>query len=169
MYSKHLKQIGQDTNIISSIQYDNVSVWIHLIQRFIYVLLTSFFFFFFVPTALFDQINCKQYIRTLFTNPQISLFSNFFIKNKSHNTIHTFKNYFATVFSISVFSFSKNKLNPNGSTPHYTMRRKNDNVVYPEEDSFFFFFFGSSKKYSFCPNLFVLYSIFEYPKILSCF
>ena len=29
----------------------------------------------------------------------------------SHDTIHTFKNYFAIVFS--VFSFSKNKFNPN--------------------------------------------------------
>ena len=29
----------------------------------------------------------------------------------SHNTIHTFKNYFVTVFS--VFSFSNNKFNPN--------------------------------------------------------
>ena len=37
----------------------------------------------------------------LFTDPQILLFSNFFIKNGSHGTIHTFKNYFATVF----FSF----------------------------------------------------------------
>ena len=46
-------------------------------------------------------------------NPQTFLFSNFFIKNGSHNTIHTFKNYFATVFSVSAFSFSKNKLNPN--------------------------------------------------------
>ena len=36
---------------------------------------------------------------------QISLFSHFFIKNRSHGTIHTFKFYFATVFS--VFSFSK--------------------------------------------------------------
>ena len=34
------------------------------------------------------------------------------IKNGSHGTFHTFKNYFATVFS--VFSFSNNKLNPNG-------------------------------------------------------
>ena len=33
------------------------------------------------------------------------------IKNESHGTIHTFKNYFATIFS--VFSFSKNKLYPN--------------------------------------------------------
>ena len=38
---------------------------------------------------------------TLFTNPQTSLFNNFFIKNRFHGTIHTFKNYFTTVF----FSF----------------------------------------------------------------
>ena len=34
------------------------------------------------------------------------------IKNGSHGTIHTFKNYFTTVFS--VFSFNKNKLYLNG-------------------------------------------------------
>ena len=45
---------------------------------------------------------------------QIPLFSNFFIKNGSHDTIHIFKNYFATVFSVSIFSFNKNKINPNG-------------------------------------------------------
>ena len=32
---------------------------------------------------------------------QIPLFNNFFIKNGSHGTIHTFKNYFATMFSVS--------------------------------------------------------------------
>ena len=37
---------------------------------------------------------------------------NFFIKNGSYDTIHTFKNYFATVFS--VFSFQQNKRYPNG-------------------------------------------------------
>ena len=36
---------------------------------------------------------------------QISFFNNFFIKNGSYDTIHIFKNYFATMFS--VFSFSK--------------------------------------------------------------
>ena len=36
---------------------------------------------------------------------------NFFIKNRSHDTIYIFKNYFDTVFS--VFSFSNNKFNPN--------------------------------------------------------
>ena len=40
---------------------------------------------------------------------QTSLFSNFFIKNGSHGTIHTFKNYFVTMFL--VFSF---QLYPNG-------------------------------------------------------
>ena len=52
-------------------------------------------------------------IHALFTNPQIPLFSNFFIKNGFYGTSHTFKKYFTTVFSVSVFSFSKNKLNPN--------------------------------------------------------
>ena len=34
---------------------------------------------------------------------QTSLFSNFFIKNGSYGTIHIFKNYFITVFSIFNF------------------------------------------------------------------
>jgi len=33
-------------------------------------------------------------------DPQISLFSNFFIKNRSQGIIHIFKNYFVTVFLI---------------------------------------------------------------------
>ena len=40
------------------------------------------------------------------SNPQISFFSNFFIKNGSHGTIYTFKNYFATVFFSFQFQFS---------------------------------------------------------------
>ena len=47
----------------------------------------------------------EQCIRALFTDPQITLFSNFFIKNGFHGTIHVFKNYFAIVFL--VFSFNK--------------------------------------------------------------
>ena len=47
----------------------------------------------------------EQCIRSLFTDPRISFFINFFIKNGSHGTIYIFKNYFAIVFS--VFSFSK--------------------------------------------------------------
>ena len=40
-------------------------------------------------------------------DPQTSFFNKTFIKNGSYSTIHTFKNYFATVFS--VFSFEQNK------------------------------------------------------------
>ena len=39
--------------------------------------------------------------------------NNFFIKNWSHNTIHTFKNYFVTVFSVFSFQFQQNKSYPN--------------------------------------------------------
>ena len=39
------------------------------------------------------------------------------IVHRSHNTIHILKNYFATVFL--VFSFSKNKFNPNGPYVSY--------------------------------------------------
>ena len=57
--------------------------------------------------AKFDFSPSSQPIRThraLFTDPQISLFSNFFIKNGSHGTIYTFKNYFATMFFSFQFS-----------------------------------------------------------------
>ena len=39
----------------------------------------------------------------LFTGPTSTMFCNFFFKIGSHDTIHTFKNYFTTVFS--VFNF----------------------------------------------------------------
>ena len=58
--------------------------------------------------------------RALFTNPQISLFSNFFIKNGSHGTIHTFKNYFVTMFFSFQFQFlvfSCIQKNPNTILP----------------------------------------------------
>ena len=69
------------------------------------------FYFFLIFQPYYLTKSTMNSIRALFTDPQISLFNNFFIKNGSHDTIHTFKNYFVTVFSVS---FSKNKLNPNG-------------------------------------------------------
>ena len=62
-------------------------------------------FLFFNPAVVVDQVFHEQCTRALFMDPQTSLFNNFFIKNGSHGTIYTFKNYFTTVFS--VFSFSK--------------------------------------------------------------
>ena len=59
-------------------------------------------FFFFFSAVKVDFFNRKQCICALFTDPQISLFINFFIKNWSYDTIHIFKNYFVTVF----FNFS---------------------------------------------------------------
>ena len=57
--------------------------------------------------AKFDFSHFFQQISAhcaLFTDPQISLFNYFFIKNGSHDTIHTFKNYFAIVFFSFQFS-----------------------------------------------------------------
>ena len=55
----------------------------------------------------------EQCIRALFTDPQISFFIKFFIKNGSYDTIHTFKNYFATVFLVFNFQIQQNKFYPN--------------------------------------------------------
>ena len=76
--------------------------------------LFAFSFFFFFQATIVDQVFREQYFCVLFMDPQITIFNNFFIKNESYNTIYTFKNYFAIVFSVSIFNFSKNKLNPNG-------------------------------------------------------
>ena len=61
-----------------------------------------FFFFFFSPSRscwpslLWAVLTCTVH------GPINYIFSNFSIKNVSHSTIYTFKNYFATVFSVSV-------------------------------------------------------------------
>ena len=72
------------------------------LARFLFFFFFSFFFF---STAVIDISPMNSTPVYCSRDPQISLFSNFFIKNGSHGTIHIFKNYFATVFS--VFSFSK--------------------------------------------------------------
>ena len=46
------------------------------------------------------------------------------IKNRSHDTIYTFKNYFATVFSV----FNNNKLNPNGPNIEQKIRKMGKRV-----------------------------------------
>ena len=86
-----------------------VPVWIVLKAAFVFVL--SHFIFFSTATFDFSTVNSAPVYCSRV--PQITLFNNFFIKNGSYNTIYTFKNYFATMFSVSVFNFSKNKLYPN--------------------------------------------------------
>ena len=79
-----------------------------------FLLFFLFSFFFSGPHLLTfgGQILLLWIVNTLFTYcaDTVHVLKN--IKNGSHGTIYTFKNYFATVFS--VFSFSNNKLNPNG-------------------------------------------------------
>ena len=58
------------------------------------------------PAPLGDKVHCSQ-------DPQPHYSEKKNIKNGSHDTIHTFKNYFGTMFS--VFSFQQNKLYPNES------------------------------------------------------
>ena len=93
------------------------------------VLPLFFFFFFFHSRVLVKRGYCSCTIQwtvtanvdfstvnsdyVLFIDPQIPLFSNFFIKNGSHGTIYTFKNYFATVISAISFQFQQNKSYPN--------------------------------------------------------
>ena len=84
-----------------------------------HVLRFCFFFFFFELKYLSFSVNSA--LCALFTDPQISLLSNFFIKNGSHGTIHTFKNYFAIVFFSFQFQFStvsKRTLNIHSTTRH---------------------------------------------------
>ena len=70
-------------------------------------------FFFFFSAAMVDPFFCEQCTCALFMDPQTPLFINFFIKNWSYSTIHTFKNYFITVFSVFNFQFQQNKFYPN--------------------------------------------------------
>ena len=83
-------------------------VWI---ARFMRLRSTFWVFFFFNAWTIKSHEFTVQRQKLLFTHcsSTVHIFKN--IKNGSHNTIHTFKNYFATMFS--VFSFSKNKFNPN--------------------------------------------------------
>ena len=78
-------------------------------EKLAYCVCVSFFFFFYTRSAfLASFVGLGHCLWT----PQTSFFNKTFIKNGFHGTIHTFKNYFATVF----FSFQQNKRYPNA---HY--------------------------------------------------
>ena len=85
------------------------------------VCICVFFFFFF--KRVFVVLCHTSGSCTLFTRPTSLFFSNFFIKNGLHSTIHTIKNYFTTVFS--VFSFQQNKWYPN--TPLLQTKKEDTN------------------------------------------
>ena len=74
---------------------------------------STFFFSFFLP-AFVDfggQYLLLWTVHILFTYCAYTVYVLKNIKNGSHDTIYIFKNYFATVFQFSVFSY--NKFNPN--------------------------------------------------------
>ena len=58
------------------------------------------------PHSYSSQKSRSRLKNVLFTRPKTSFFSKIFIKNGPHSTIHTFKNYFATMFSVFNFQFS---------------------------------------------------------------
>ena len=74
------------------------------------------FFFFFVQPVIVNKSIVNSALVYWSRVPQITFFSNFFIKNGSHSTIYTFKNYFATKFLVFSFQFQQNKFYPNGPT-----------------------------------------------------
>ena len=79
------------------------------------VFFVFFFFFLFCPKIFtFGGQNILLWVLFMHCTYTIHILKN--IKNGSHDTIHTFKNYFTIVFS--VFSFNNNKLNPNRPLIH---------------------------------------------------
>ena len=85
--------LNNDKLMVISICLDSVSVSVS--ARFTS---TRFlFFFFYARVSLFQET--QSTVQSLFTGPTTTLFKKNF-KNGSYGTIHTFKNYFATVFSV---------------------------------------------------------------------
>ena len=77
----------------------HVSFFFLLLLLLLLFLLLLFFIYIFLAVVVdFSTVNSARvhYLR----DPQTSLFSNFFIKNGSHSTIHIFKNYFVTMFLV---------------------------------------------------------------------
>ena len=83
-----------------------VPVWIARFAR-----LRSTLFLFFSAWTVKSHEFIVQRQKSLFMNCSSTFHTFKNIKNGSHDTIHIFKNYFATVFS--VFSFNNNKFNLN--------------------------------------------------------
>ena len=83
-----------------------VTIWLALKHAFSHVhLLFIFFFFFFFLLRVNSNITWVYCSRTVYhCSCTVYLLKN--IKNGSHDTIYTFKNYFVIVFSVFSFQFS---------------------------------------------------------------
>ena len=67
----------------------------------VFLFLSFFPFFFSLQPTIVDKSSVNSALVHCSRVPQITLFSNFFIKNGFYSTIYIFKNYFVTVFSVS--------------------------------------------------------------------
>ena len=72
-------------------------IWI---QRLRVCVLPLFFFSFFLVSRIFWLLVSVQCTPVYYSATFLATFQQLFIKNGSHGTIHTFKIYFATVFSL---------------------------------------------------------------------
>ena len=106
--------------------------------HFTFCVFFSFFFIFFTHFSFGGQIawftHCSQNPQPLYSEKKNLKLK---IKNGSHSTIHTFKNYFATTFS--VFSFQQNKLYPNEPLVYHNSHQETLNQL------IHFSFFAKSK------------------------
>ena len=100
---------GVQTPLLSTFGYTSLSVFLRLSPLPLYVLklgavwiqiilpefasafVCFFFFLTFQPVTVHSKISTPMGPVHYSQDPQISLFNNFFIKNGSHDTIHTFK------------------------------------------------------------------------------
>ena len=108
-YAKIQFKIDENFKILDkSLNWNLVYVWIRLMAFAFHPCVFSLplFFFFFSPATIVDFSSVNSTRVHYSRDPQTPLFNNIFIKNRSHGTIHTFKNYFATVFSVFNFQFS---------------------------------------------------------------
>ena len=91
-------------HIVSKVSFlfliDIESIWIGLKVAENEVTFSFFFFLFQLHYLTKSTVNIARMHCSWV--PQIPLFSHFFLKNESYGTIHTFKKYFATMFSVSV-------------------------------------------------------------------
>ena len=117
---------------------------IHISFFFLLLFLLLFYFYFLAVVVDFSTVNSARvyYLQ----DTQTSHFSNFFIKNGSHNIIYTFKNYFATAFL--VFSkISCIQMDPLHNFSHKSDRRycafafHNSRFLLLSSSSFFFFIY----------------------------
>ena len=97
----YISNIAKETFILMNIAKCIIITSIILYKCIIslqYMSLWFFIFFIFIAKDI-----CSIYVS------QTSFFSNFFIKNMSHDTIYIFKNYFVTIFSVFNFQLYPNR------------------------------------------------------------